>query len=96
MAAIIEAKQKEEIKHILFFGLTKDGHRYGQDMVKILPLGPHLDFPKEWAWASFTEALTYNNWDDGEPNNIGNGQGCAQLRKDNKWDDTDCGNGMAI
>ncbi|XP_016076236.1 PREDICTED: mannose-binding protein C [Miniopterus natalensis] len=34
--------------------------------------------------------LTYQNWNDNEPNDAGSGEDCVAMREDGKWNDVDC------
>ena len=48
-----------------------------------------------WVWTDGTKHSNYTNWLDGEPNNIGGAQNCAQLwsaDQDAVWDDSYCTN----
>ena len=50
-----------------------------------------------WAWTSDNIPIlmnAYTNWDDNEPNIPASRktQDCTLLRKNNKWDDTECKN----
>lgn len=41
--------------------------------------------------------LTYQNWDNGEPNNGDLGENCVSMLKNGKWNDIDCSRtGLAV
>jgi hypothetical protein len=42
-----------------------------------------------WVWADGA-ALVYDNWHPGEPNDVGNGEDCLELRADGAWNDAPC------
>ena len=74
MDAIIEAKIKAKIDHIMFFGL-KDSWKWATSEEPL----------KYTNWDKEEKKST-----DDEPNNLNGNQKCVQLRINNKWDDTEC------
>jgi hypothetical protein len=42
-----------------------------------------------WRWPDGTE-VAYDNWHPGEPNNVGAGEHCMELRTDGAWNDAPC------
>ncbi|XP_077183430.1 uncharacterized protein LOC143832629 isoform X2 [Paroedura picta] len=50
----------------------------------------------QWRWVDDT-SLSFSSWGKGEPNNAGQGEDCATLRSNGKWNDALCsGNEMWI
>ena len=47
---------------------------------------------RRFLWQTNYEALSYENWDVGQPNNLWSphGQHCVALDPNYKWDDIDC------
>ncbi len=50
------------------------------------------DFQSEgnFVWESSGAPLSYLNWFEGEPNNLGGNEGCMHFRTDGQWNDRPC------
>ncbi|XP_074836497.1 uncharacterized protein LOC142003438 [Carettochelys insculpta] len=53
------------------------------------------DLSKEgtFTWVD-DSSVSYSNWNQGEPNNVGSGEDCVMMYKDGKWNDAQCANNV--
>lgn len=56
--------------------------------------GNDLGYFRSWFWMTTGKPVVYKNWQEGEPNNVNEGEHCIHLHHLNslKWNDSKCEN----